>query len=1711
MAAASQSMQSLKDGLLSSNSTSQEEQVSVNQRHLIDKASCLTVILARYSAENTIYRELLQNSNDAGASEVEIHFKTDPSLSQALAPTLSLTSVANAFMRKAIQNVTSVTYKNNGRPFSGDDWNRLKKIAEGNPDEAKVGFFGVGFYCLYLVEGFRPYIWITALFSICEEPFVTSGNECMLFFWKGDQLFTKKANLEAKDQSPLTSFFLALRDPIETPNVAEFGRFIATSLAFTKNLRKVEVRNINLYFQHHRHERARLLTSFIKVFVDDDRILSFGKKAGDLRPLTFPRGAYTMASPNAIFDLKSVNISKVQMDVVALIDHDKSRNRSGTKIEQTIFMRTASGTCGVRLSSHLAKEMERTTKKRAPALTDVNIQFSNFDEYESSSSARGKSFIFDELIPGPKEQGRIFIGFPTHQTTGCSMQLAAHLIPTVERESIDFVDRNLNVWNQDLLTIGGLLARIIYEDEMASIAELHKELALDAQSEQWLNSKASHALACFTFRPSTPHGVVGRIHDTYFYKCTAKPICMMSTKGILPAASVRLPDATMKSFIKDVALVPEAIMSANPDLMNELERRQLIRRVGLEDVFVELNARVLTAPEVVALMKWWLAFKSVHSVSVQETSKLLTLLLIVKPAEAEGKPRRAIDLKHFVNPQIIPPTVLLPDSVLPLEISKSFTRQEIQDAFRLTELSLTEWVEFSVKHPDFAVSPSFVEKVMGVIARQHLSLSKDVGLRVVGLLKTKMCIVTTQGLKLPDDTYFKNVTLFTDLPIVAFENMKPFTEAFLKALGVREYVELQMIFSRLQDLKWDSDHVQLVKYLASVQSKLTSIEISRLKLTPIFPKEDLSIQAVSSSSLTSTEADTAKPPVAPRPRYKAEDLYVPGETLRSLDMPIIDWPGKQKWRTGSDEAKLLAVLGLQSAIPWTTLVEQAASSTPDRRAKLLAYFIDNHKAVYSTTYVPTQVRVAFLPSQDGKLYKPFEIFADPSAAVLGFPILHAELKQGADKFGVQPHPPGAQLVAALSRSPPTPDKAVSVFSYLVGRQSDWRTLQAMKFIPIQKSSFTEWVQPTKVYFGSAEASPYGGQFQYIDFGSLSNAFLRSCGVKNEPTPQELTEQVVRDPHSFLELGFPKYLQLLRTIAANYPLLQRNSSLVKEMKRAPVETILEEMYADLGSEWLSKQVVEETKPLGQAKASARTAQLQTLIHDRALLLLYDGQQVRAGKEVNTGAESILKTLNVVEVPDIVIERAFRGVVKTQKTTSCMIIDRRSGKPYLFITGKDTEIDYFDVASALGRVIFRQCRLNDALLLSTLLQTSLVNLKRKGFPVDRVLRLQKGKLEAAIAHREAERHREEERQREAERKAESNVALNQGPETSRPPVPPKAINAPAPAVLSIMQNIAMMFPDIEPGFLRSLVESEKGSGEQIIAKIANRLIEEDYPKASVPPSRTSTPKTDETPPAYNSAEGSPSRAPGAWPEDRKTVTRAPSTLPPPADDLLGSFLSNVRKQLPDFGWGIGATPSKPGTAQRPTAGPSRIGNSAPIEDVSPAYTAGLKSELERSLSSVRQTSESSFHASIPAESQPDPGEAHVPTRHTRTTCAPILDGDLVRLRVVKSVPFYVDRTSIEGSKLLDAAALMRFVQLLRFLSEKVFGLEPGKVNVYWDKTGSTVAFNRGKVLFFNLRFYLGLHWKQGLADGMRGEEPETFYYWFMTMCHELAHNFVGEHNR
>lgn len=98
--------------------------------------------------------------------------------------------------------------------------------------------FGVGFYSLW---------------SVCDDPFVESGNKWMGFYWKDgkDQLVARSGDLPPTSTAtapepsltghPWTTFTMALRDPTPFEAPLEFARFLVTSLTFMRTITKVDL------------------------------------------------------------------------------------------------------------------------------------------------------------------------------------------------------------------------------------------------------------------------------------------------------------------------------------------------------------------------------------------------------------------------------------------------------------------------------------------------------------------------------------------------------------------------------------------------------------------------------------------------------------------------------------------------------------------------------------------------------------------------------------------------------------------------------------------------------------------------------------------------------------------------------------------------------------------------------------------------------------------------------------------------------------------------------------------------------------------------------------------------------------------------------------------------------------------------------------------------------------------------------------------------------------------------------------------------------------------------------------------------------------------------------------------------------------------------------------------------------------------------------
>ena len=87
-----------------------------------------------------------------------------------------------------------------------------------------------------------------------------------------------------------------------------------------------------------------------------------------------------------------------------------------------------------------------------------------------------------------------------------------------------------------------------------------------------------------------------------------------------------------------------------------------------------------------------------------------------------------------------------------------------------------------------------------------------------------------------------------------------------------------------------------------------------------------------------------------------------------------------------------------------------------------------------------------------------------------------------------------------------------------------------------------------------------------------------------------------------------------------------------------------------------------------------------------------------------------------------------------------------------------------------------------------------------------------------------------------------------------------------------------------------------------------------------------------------------------------------------------------------------------------------------------------------------------------------------------------------------------------------ALAEFVVVLVEVA-KVFELPPQTINIFHDEQGASIAFNSNGSLFCNLRYYIQLHSAEmATPEG----KVEAMAYWWITLCHELAHNLVSQHD-
>ncbi|KAH7102661.1 hypothetical protein BKA62DRAFT_97201 [Auriculariales sp. MPI-PUGE-AT-0066] len=1616
-----------------------EKAVEVNQRALIHQ------VLARYSGEFTLFRELLQNSDDAEAEIAEIHFRTRDYRDEKVSRKGNLPDLGKTIVHEYV-------FRNSGNDFTEQDWNRLKKIAAGNPDEQKIGAFGVGFYCT---------------FSVCDSPMVTSGSHAMLFYFKdgADDLQVKRGPRTAPSGQRWTTFQMELRQPSPMPNPLDVARFVATSLSFMRKLSKVTI------------------------WFDDVSLCIVSKETTGEHSLKLPRSLKTKSSSGFMnVDGLAVRELKITASVVAALSSPDAievpANRS-KEHKATATMSVYSARAAVQLESALASELERSTKKKVATQVHVDLVYTGKESYESIADAQSEegstSSVFRDLVPDLDGSGRskVFIGHATSQSTGFGGHLSARFIPTVEREALDFQDRNVGSWNRELLFVGGYLARSVYELELALLDQRHSQMQLGGSSveeaQAWLREQTTYMLRYFAFHPSHPSQVVSEQLQDHFFNCSQqKEFRIISTKSIIDTKTIRLTKADIP-FLQNLPVIPTDIAKRANQMIECLRRHGLLFDVQITDVVSELRPRNLTEHELIDCLRWWMSIDLAERESFRDA---FAEACSFTENQREAQPHALSTIRSFIACREV--DIILQDGPLPAHTLPYNVSGQLEDAIgwssliaemKWNSLTVQEWISYLAepnRQPradyDITRSVDWAERVLERLAHGYTKFNYATKASIKSALCKVKCIPTRAGIKEPGDAFFHEIPnddMFDDLAIVRLPTTAVVRDDLfdlLKFLGVREHIEIPLVYRRMvNSANWSG--YDLVRYLCSIRSKLSNSNWASLSDTPAFHRE------------------------APEPddkRFLPQALFPPTSVFREMKLDILKWDD-HPWDTTSEEAFILAKLGLPDFPPLKKVLGIASGIDGQARSAALDYFLANlgPGKKYADYDSKNFLGIKFIPSiaPDGStvLQPPLNVFSHAEAAIFGFSVLDPSIAEHVTHLGLEAFPTAEQLLNLL-RTNPTKDKTVAQtwFEAMARRTFDFsavqlESLKTTRFIPTDTkldNNLTTWLKsPEEVFFGVDGGMPQRPNlrplFILIDFSEKSRIFLKACGVAEEPNTDQVARALIENPRQFYKLsgGYYGFLAELKSIAANessisqhtLARLRGSASLVAtrlipkttavadapgtsndgsytvkdelvaasdavinddqvaasifagQVVCAPTEANLEAFYSSLGAPRLSSLIREEFNFSGDVKDPASISQcerLRDLILERLPLFYNDLGATSRGIKLKwdqlraKGTLQVSMAKKIERVLTLKQNSSQKNPVHIQVASASVQRPVSSPNIVRLCLSNSVPLDMHEVAQGLCRLVIEAPRVQDSVILFILLTTELRTLRGHGYNVDFIL----------LQRQQAERRALEEALA-AQRTAESN---------------------PQPMFRhSRKTTTGQKAAPASSRSLRRLWSFRPSKSDQSITSSGAGLQTLELPRLNV-------------------------------------VTLLPTTepaelLPPAVESLLSLREARV----------------------------------TPLEVIGNSVRHAIAACSEEATTSAEEV------PSTPVTIKEAQGEGY---------CDVSADISDLNLESTHGIDVYISRGLPDREAIIRAKlpVIKRFLWLISQV-RTCFELQAETFCLFYDGTSPTVAFNCNGDIFVNLRFYEEWH----DTDIVGGNCSGAFKCWFFTIAHEIAHNLIREH--
>ncbi|KAG2107834.1 hypothetical protein BD769DRAFT_1500263 [Suillus cothurnatus] len=1156
-----------------SKTTRTPKRVEVNQRALVDK------VLARYPEEFTwfveslywlaqsaekrlVFRELLQNADDARATKVLIDFQTKNYATHSAGANgktngiNGVTDIPDLLTTKLYKWVV----RNNGDYFEDKDWGRLTKIADGNPDEQKIGAFGVGFY---------------SVFGITDSPLVLSGARDVHI---SPQLYTLE---DTCPQSEWTSIEMVLKEDMQVPIPKPFdlARFLAATMTFMSSVENAHVFFDNKIFM--KIAKSRHVPSSIRIPKDmiprskEDTMhikgLSVVTQEITVELTDWARAAGTKIT--STHRSGSENLSKDPVKRKSFWDGSKREAPKVAKVTKAVSRASTfdhppwlthsakyavySAQVTTTPNKDLYKGLRAMTKKDPPSHFDFEMVYFSKEEQDARTAEEKIDPDMGSIFRGP--QGLFPQLDGTAQTTGIGGHMSGRFIPTVERGSIDLT------WVHIFCTCG-FLARLVYEQEIRKVQEAWPAVngvsvaTADARASA-SREKALYAMRYFTFQPSTPDAKVARILQDAFFDCfdysSNVHFPILTNSGIRSTKDVREIHADFTSFMKTVPTQLPTSPGDPPNLVDTLPEKYGVRTYTFSDVVKELQGRILQEDEMIGCLRWWVGFISSLEVDEERETTLTFLPNLTDNAKSRiGNSTRVIELRNitkFVDGTIWLPWLqsddALPPDTIPFSFTRPLDRRHISPSLLWQPMTVVDWLSHLISPQidaahDIRKNSAYSNRVLSVLGNIWPMMSSDMKSEAKDLMQDVPWIATNLGFRPPGGAYFPEADVFRDLPVVSVNLFDQQILTVLGEFGVKRHLNFEELFAKADKLStWSA--TEMVRYLSTDPDAMERLE--DIRQYAVFPCDKGG-------------------------KYCITDLYLPHGEIRPLGLPILAW--SRRIDKDSEDEQLLIDMGFLRHPPLEKLIEIAGDPDPKVQRAAFGYLANKFDELYDMEYDPSKYEdMPFIPAtRDGHdcvgAYE--EVYSDPSWALMGFQKVHHSVdRKIIGRLRMREAPSAKQVIEVFRTSPPKDvNTATKWFAFLATKQvlspGDLQQIAEIPIIPVEPisqghSDFAEsrLVPPRECFIGGSQYGDdhlYRRLFTFVDFGDHANRFLKACGVKAKPDCSDIVHILIKDPKEFLKKagaeGDPeKYLVELRGIAVGYEGLSEEDK--KRMKNAPI--------------------------------------------------------------------------------------------------------------------------------------------------------------------------------------------------------------------------------------------------------------------------------------------------------------------------------------------------------------------------------------------------------------------------------------------------------------------------------------------------------------------------------------------------------------------------------